>query len=86
MFCVSKSLNTDTILPDGHLEEIRDLDSCVLKLVLACASITENSGHSDIGNSLFETVRNIADRMLHTQEIDLKTLPFLVLVVSLNGA
>ena len=67
---------------DGQLEEIRDLDSCVLKLVLASASITENSGHSDIGNSLFESVRETADRMLHTEAIDVKSIPFLVLVVS----
>ena len=51
-------------------------------MILASASITENSGHSDLGNSLFESVREIADRMLHTEAIDVKSIPFLVLVVS----
>lgn len=55
----------------------------MLKLVLAIASITENSGHSDIGDSLFETVRETADRLLHTEAVDVKTLPFLVLIVCL---
>ena len=61
---------------------LRDLESCILKLVLAVASITENNGHSEIGHRLFESVRGTADSMLHTEAIDVKGLPFLVLVVS----
>lgn len=60
---------------------IRDVDTCVLKLVMAIASITENSGHSEIGNTLFETVRETADRMLNLEAVDIKTIPFLILVV-----
>ena len=61
---------------------INDEQSCVLKMVLACATVTEGSGQSEIGSRLFESVREIADRLLHSEVIEVKSLPFLVLVVS----
>lgn len=54
----------------------------MLKMVLACATIVEGSGRSDIGTRLFESVKEAADRTLHSETIEVKSLPFLTLVVS----
>lgn len=59
-----------------------DEESCILKLVLACATLVEGSGQSEIAYRLFESVREQADRTLHSEVIEIKSLPFLVLVVS----
>ncbi|RDW71865.1 hypothetical protein BP5796_07899 [Coleophoma crateriformis] len=59
---------------------IKDAQSCVLKMVLACATVTEGSGHSEVGHRLFESVRDVADGILHSEAIEVKNLPFLVLV------
>ena len=61
---------------------INDEQSNVLKLVLACAMVAEGSGESDVGHRLFESVRETADQALHSAVIDIRSLPFLVLVVS----
>lgn len=61
---------------------INDDGSCVLKMVLACAAAVEGDGNSEIGNRLFESVREIADRILHSEVIEVKNLPFLALMVS----
>ena len=53
----------------------------VLKMVLACATVTEGNGQSEIGYRLFESVREAADRVLHSEAIEVKSLPFVVLVV-----
>lgn len=60
------------------------MDSCILKLVISAASIAENNGQSEIGTQLFESVRGTADGMLHSETIEVRNLPLLVLVVSLN--
>lgn len=61
---------------------INDEESCILKLVLACATLVEGSGQSETAYRLFESVREAADRTLHSEIIEVKSLPFLVLVVS----
>jgi hypothetical protein len=58
-----------------------DRDSCILKLVLACATLVEGSGQSEIAYRLFESIREVADRTLHSEDIEIKNLPFLALVV-----
>lgn len=63
---------------------INDAQSCVLKVILAITSTTEGHGQSEIGNHLFESVKVIADRILHSNSIEVKDLPFLALVVSLS--
>jgi hypothetical protein len=64
---------------------INDEQSCVLKMVLATATVVEGDGQSEIGNRLFESVRETADRYLHSEAVEAKNLPFLVLVVSSNN-
>jgi hypothetical protein len=64
---------------------IKDDNTNVLKMVLAIALIVEGSGESETGNRLYESVKNYADIILHRESIDFKTLPLLVLVVSLNA-
>jgi hypothetical protein len=64
--------------PKGVVDE----ESCILKLVLACATLVEGSGHSEVAYRLFESVREAADRTLHSEVIEIKSLPFLALVVS----
>lgn len=61
---------------------IKDEQSLVLKMVIACALATEGSGQSEIAYRLFESVREAADRKLHSEVVEVKDLPFLVLVVS----
>jgi hypothetical protein len=61
---------------------IHDVQSCTLKMVLAVSTVVEGDGQSKIGFRLFESVRGTADRLLHSETIETKSLPFLVLVVS----
>ena len=61
---------------------INDINSCMLKTVLAITMIVEGSGQSDMAFRLFESVRESADRALHDEVVEVKSLPFLVLVVS----
>jgi hypothetical protein len=63
-------------------KRINDEECCILKLVLACATLVEGSGQSEIAYRLFENVREAADRTLHSETIEVKSLPFLALVVS----
>jgi hypothetical protein len=79
---IGSALRTGLANSNTPGQGMQDLDSCILKLVLAAATITENNGQSEIGNRLFESVREAADRILHSESIDVKVLPFLVLVVS----
>ncbi|KAF8853247.1 fungal-specific transcription factor-like protein [Acephala macrosclerotiorum] len=59
---------------------VRDEQSLVLKMVLAIANVVEGNGQSEIGYRLFESVREAADRTLHSEVIEVKSLPFLSLV------
>lgn len=61
---------------------VTDDQSLVLKMVIAAASLTECNGQSDFAYRLFESVREPADQLLHGEVIEIKNLPFLVLVVS----
>ena len=63
---------------------VKDQQSCILKMVLACAMATEGSGQSDVADRLFENVREAADHALHSEVIEIKSLPFLALVVGQN--
>ncbi|THV44094.1 hypothetical protein BGAL_0736g00020 [Botrytis galanthina] len=59
---------------------INDINSCMLKTIMAISMITEGSGQSDLAFRLFESVREPADRALHDEFVEFKSLPFLVLV------
>lgn len=61
---------------------IKDENTNVLKIVLAIALTVEGSGQSDTGNRLFESVKGAADAILHSESVNIKSLPLLVLVVS----
>lgn len=63
---------------------IKDENTNVLKMVLAIALTVEGSGQSDLGNRLFESVKDVADSILHSETVSIKSLPLLVLVVSLS--
>ncbi|TAQ87163.1 hypothetical protein B7494_g4511 [Chlorociboria aeruginascens] len=65
---------------NGPGQGVHDIQSCILKMVLACATVVEGSGQSEIAYRLFESVREAADRNLHGEVVDIKSLPFLVLV------
>ena len=52
-----------TNTPKGVVDE----ESCILKLVLACATLVEGSGQSEVAYRLFESVREAADRILHSE-------------------
>ncbi|KAF7860778.1 hypothetical protein EAF04_008296 [Stromatinia cepivora] len=59
---------------------INDINSYMLKTVMAISMIVEGSGQSDLAFRLFESVREPADRALHDEFVEVKSLPFLVLV------
>ena len=65
---------------------IKDENTNVLKMVLAIALTVEGSGQSDTGNRLFESVKGAADAILHGESASIKSLPLLVLVVSLTSS
>jgi len=52
-------------------------------MVLAISTVVEGSGQSEIGYRLFESVREVAERILHSEIIEIRNLPFLALLVSL---
>jgi hypothetical protein len=79
---VAAALRTGLANSTGPGQGIHDEQSLILKMVLACALTTESSGQSDIAYRLFESVREAADRNLHSEVIEVKSLPFLALVVS----
>lgn len=79
---IDAALRNGLASTNGPGKGINDEGSCVLKLVLACATLVESSGQSEIAYRLFESVREAADRTLHSETIEIKNLPFLVLVVS----
>jgi hypothetical protein len=78
---IDAALRNGLANPTGPGKGINDEDSCVLKLILACATLVEGSGQSEIAYRLFESVREAADRTLHSEVIEIKSLPFLTLVV-----
>lgn len=78
---IGAALQTGLANPDGPGKGVQDEQSLVLKMVLACATVVEGNGQSEIGYRLFESVREAADRILHSEAIEVKNLPLLVLVV-----
>ena len=81
---IGAALQTGLANPDGPGKGVQDEQSLVLKMVLACATVVEGNGQSEIGYRLFESVREAADRILHSEAIEVKNLPLLVLVVGQN--
>ncbi len=79
---VDPALRNGAAHPNVSLMQMKDNQTVILKMVLACAAITETHGVSDIGHRLFESMRDTADRMLHSAAIDVEQFPFLILVVS----
>ncbi len=75
------ALRTGLANPNTPGKGVNDEQSLVLKMVLACAAVVEGNGQSEIGYRLFESVREAADRILHGEVIEIKSLPLLVLVV-----
>jgi hypothetical protein len=78
---IDAALRTGLANPNTPGKGINDEQSLVLKMVLACAAVVEGNGQSEIGYRLFESVREAADRILHSEMIEIKSLPLLALVV-----
>jgi hypothetical protein len=78
---IDAALRTNLANPNTPVKGIYDEQSLVLKMVLACAAVVEGNGQSEIGYRLFESVREAADRILHGEAIEVKSLPLLVVVV-----
>ncbi|RAL59185.1 hypothetical protein DID88_006640 [Monilinia fructigena] len=55
---------------------INDINSCMLKTVMAISMIVEGSGQSDMAFRLFESVRESADRALHDEIVEVKKFAF----------
>ncbi|KAG9245625.1 fungal-specific transcription factor domain protein [Calycina marina] len=77
---ISTVSNTNLVSKNHHKSNITDDQTCVLKMVVAVSLLLEGNGESELGYRLFESVRENADRSLHGESLELKRLPFLVLV------
>jgi hypothetical protein len=66
----------------ANAKGFNDEQSCALKMILAISTVVEGDGESEIGYRLFESVKGAADQSMHSETIEIKSLPFLVLVVS----
>ncbi|KAL2063126.1 hypothetical protein VTL71DRAFT_6198 [Oculimacula yallundae] len=77
---IEAAVRSGLVNPSHPGQGIHDDQSLVLKMVLACATVVEGHGQSEIGYRLFESVREAADRVLHSEAIEVKSLPFVVLV------
>lgn len=78
---IDAALRTGLADPTVPGKGVYDEQSLVLKMVLACAALVEGNGQSEFAYRLFESVREAADRILHSEAIEVKSLPLLVLVV-----
>jgi len=56
-----------------------DVDTLVLKVIMAMALVVEEHGNSEKATRLFESARPLLDRMLMSDACDVKTLPLLAL-------
>ncbi|EHL03198.1 putative Uncharacterized transcriptional regulatory protein [Glarea lozoyensis 74030] len=65
---------------DNTAKGLTDEGTSALKMVLACSTLTEGNGRSEVAYRLFESVREAADRILHGETFGIKDLAFLVLV------
>jgi hypothetical protein len=61
---------------------MNDESTCTLKMILATAAVVEGNGQSEVADRLFESVRETAERILHSEAIQIQNLPFLAIVVS----
>lgn len=66
-------------------ERLTDTNANILKMILANALTVEGSGQSELGNRLFESVRDHTSLLMQHPDIDIKSLPLLAIVVS-HGA
>lgn len=70
----------DGLAPTDH-RGMHESQTCALKTVMAISMIVEGAGQSDMAFRLFDSVKEAADHALHDEAVQLKDLPFLVLVV-----
>lgn len=68
--------------PNSQGKGVNDRNSLILKTVLAIMCIVEGDGQSELGYQLYDSVRQEADDALHAESVDIKSLPLIVLVVS----
>jgi hypothetical protein len=76
-----EAATTSGIVNPSNPKGISDMQSCILKMVLSISTVVEGHGCSEIGYTLYESVKGAADRSLHSEIIDIRSLPFLVLIV-----
>jgi len=76
------AVRTGLLCNSSPQRNMNDESTCTLKMILAAAAAVEGNGQSEVGNRLFESVREVADRILHSEAIQIKNLPFLAIVVS----
>ncbi len=64
----------------GQEGNMTDLNTLLLKIVMAIGLVVEEHGYSEKAHRLFESVRPTAERMLMSDPSDFKAIPFLALV------
>jgi len=62
-------------------DAITDDDTVILKMAIAVAMTTEGCGQSELGEKLFKCVKERADKTVWGEDIDLKGLVLMVIVV-----
>ncbi|KAL1875810.1 hypothetical protein Daus18300_003001 [Diaporthe australafricana] len=64
----------------GQDEGITDIKTLELKIIMCCALVVEGHGYSEKGLQLWNSIQPTVDRMLMSDESEIKNLPFLALV------
>ncbi|KAI3392844.1 hypothetical protein diail_5050 [Diaporthe ilicicola] len=64
----------------GQGEGITDIKTLELKIIMCCALVVEGHGYSEKGLRLWNSIQPTVDRMLMSDESEIKNLPFLALV------
>jgi hypothetical protein len=68
--------------PEGITED----DINILKMVIAVGLVNEGNGPTESAARFYDNVKHAVDDILHGESVDTKSLPLLVVVVSLVQA
>ncbi|KAH6894349.1 hypothetical protein B0T10DRAFT_399246 [Thelonectria olida] len=70
----------DTIRHQNPMELINDEKTMQLKIIMCCALVVEEHGHSEKAMRLYESMEMVLNRKLMAEPADVSTLPLLALV------
>jgi hypothetical protein len=66
--------------PSSQHDAMTNMKTLQLKIIMCCALVVEEHGHSQKAIKVFESIRPIADKMLMSDPSDMVNIPFLALL------